>query len=186
MISLTQLWLPIVGSAVVVFMASSAIHMLIKWHNVDFKKFANEDEVRTAIRNARAAPGQYVLPYCTDPAAMQAPDMLEKFKAGPVGFVTLRTNGAPSMTGPLGFWFLLNLGISMVAGYLASRSLPAGASFAAVFRVVATVSFLAYVGGSVQSGIWMGKPWASVGKDVLDALIYAGASAAVFGWAWPN
>ena len=35
MVSLTALWLPIVLSAVVVFIASSVIHMVIGWHNGD-------------------------------------------------------------------------------------------------------------------------------------------------------
>jgi len=35
-------------------------------------------------------------------------------------------------------------------------------------------------------GIWMGKPWSSVIKDLADALIYGLLSAGVFGWLWPR
>ena len=186
MITLTELWIPILASAVTVFVASSAIHMVVKWHNSDYRKLPNEDEVRAAIRKASPAPGQYVVPHCIGPQEMRAPENLRKFTEGPVGMLTLRANSIPNMASSLGLWFLLTLVIATVAGYLASRALPAGASFIHVFRVVATVSFLAYAGGSVQSGIWMGKPWASVAKDLADSLIYASFSAAVFGWAWPH
>ena len=63
---LAQLWLPIVASAVLVFIASSLVHMVIKWHNADYRKLANEDEVRAAVRAGGPAPGQYVIPYCAD------------------------------------------------------------------------------------------------------------------------
>lgn len=47
---LTALWLPIIVSAVGIFVASSLLHMAFKWHMSDYKKFPNEDDVRTAIR----------------------------------------------------------------------------------------------------------------------------------------
>jgi hypothetical protein len=51
--------------------------------------------------------------------------------------------------------------------------------------LVGVVSFLAFVGGSVQMGIWMGKPWSSVAKDALDGLIYATIGVLTFMWLWP-
>ena len=61
-----ELWLPIVLTAVFIFIASSLIHMVFKWHNSDYKKLSNEDEVAAAIRAGNHAPGQYVLPHCMD------------------------------------------------------------------------------------------------------------------------
>jgi hypothetical protein len=49
-VSLAQLWLPILLSAVCVFAASSLIHMVVKWHASDYNPLSNEDEVRAAIR----------------------------------------------------------------------------------------------------------------------------------------
>lgn len=49
MVSLIQLCLPIVLSAILVFIASSLIHMVFKWHNAEYRGFSNEDEVRTAF-----------------------------------------------------------------------------------------------------------------------------------------
>ena len=48
MAMLASLWLPILLSAVAVFVASSLIHMLFKWHNRDYRKLPNEDAVRAA------------------------------------------------------------------------------------------------------------------------------------------
>lgn len=186
MISLTQLWIPIVLSAVLVFAASSLIHMVFKWHNPDFRKLANENEVRAAIRSSSPAPGQYLVPYCSDPKEMKSPEMQRKFTEGPIAFLTLRPPGAPSMGTPLALWFALNLVIAFVAGYLASRTVPFGASFLTVCRVVSIVTFLAYACGALQSAIWMGKPWRSAAKDVLDAFIYGLVGAVAFAWLWPR
>ena len=59
MVPLAALWLPILVTAVLIFIASSLIHMVFKWHNADYLKFTNEDEVRAAIRSGGAAPGPY-------------------------------------------------------------------------------------------------------------------------------
>ena len=60
MSGIAQLWLPILSTAALIFIASSLIHMVFKWHNADYKKLANEDDVRAAIRATSPAPGQYV------------------------------------------------------------------------------------------------------------------------------
>src|ERR1700675_185416 len=96
MITLAQLWLPIVVAAVVVFAASSLIHMVFKWHNSDYLRLANEDAVRAAVRSSTPAPGQYMIPYCEHGKAMQSPEMLQKFNEGPIAFVTLIPSGPPS------------------------------------------------------------------------------------------
>jgi hypothetical protein len=186
MVSLEQLWIPIVAAAVLVFAASSVIHMVLKWHARDYKGFPNEDAVRAAIRAGNPAPGQYFLPYCPDFKEMAKPEVMQKFTEGPIGMVVLRPPGAPSMGAPLAQWFVLNLVIAGLAAYLASRTLPAGASFLAVCRLVGTVVFLAYMGGSVSQAIWMGKPWASTAREGLDAFIYGLVCALTFAWLWPR
>ena len=42
MVSLADLWLPILLSAVLVFVASSLIHMVLGWHRHDFKGSSRE------------------------------------------------------------------------------------------------------------------------------------------------
>ncbi len=186
MVTLVALWLPIVSSAVAVFVLSSLVHMVFKWHNADYHGFGNEDEVRAAIQRGAPPAGQYMIPYCIDPQQMRAPEMQQKFRDGPVAFVLLRERGVMNMGRSLGLWFVYAAVVALFAGYLASRSLPSGAAFAAVFRLVATVTFMTFVGGSVQNAIWMGKPWNSVAKELLDGAIYGAATGAVFGALWPH
>jgi hypothetical protein len=181
---LAQLWLPIAVSAGLVFIASSLIHMIIQWHKPEFHGFSNEDAVGAAIRAGNAAPGQYLVPYCSDMKEIKTPEMQKKFEAGPIAYVTLRAPGMPHMGGALGAWFALNLAIAVAAAYIAAKVLPANATFGQVFRVAGTLSFLAYGCGSVQMGIWMGKPWSSVAKDLLDALIYGVITAGTFAYLW--
>ena len=45
MTGLPALWLPILLSSVIVFVASSIIHMLLPWHKSDYPKVPNEDRV---------------------------------------------------------------------------------------------------------------------------------------------
>ena len=186
MISLAQLWLPVVVSAVFVFVASSLVHMVFKWHNTDYLKLGNEDEVRAVLNKTKPAPGQYFVPHCADMKEMQSPDMQKKFVDGPVGLVVLRASGLPTMGKSLGQWFAWTLVVGVLVAYLASKSLHPGDSFAHVARLTSIVAFLAYAGGSVQAGIWMGKPWRSVAKEVLDGVIYGAVTAAAFGMLWPH
>lgn len=186
MVPLSQLWLPILLSAVIVFVASSLIHMVLKWHNSDYRAVPNEDEVRSAIRKGSPAPGQYVLPHCVDMKERNTPEVRKKYEEGPVAFLVVSPNGEPNMGKGLALWFLFAAAVAFMAAYVAGHTLGAGAHYLKVFRIVGTVSFLTYAGGSVQAGIWMGKPWGSVLKDLLDGLIYGLLSAGVFGWLWPR
>jgi len=180
-----QLWLPILVAAVAVFIASSLIHMVFKWHNADYTRLSNEDEVRAAIRAGSAKPGLYVLPHCTDMKEIQGEQMQKKFREGPVGFLTLRKIGPPSMGGSLLQWFTFNLVVSMVTGDIALQLYHLQANPVDVSQMVGLLSFLTYAGSSVQAGIWMGKPWRAVFKDMLDGLIYAVVSGLAFWWLWP-
>ena len=90
MTSILNLWLPILLSAVFVFIASSLIHMVFKWHNSEYLKLSNEDEVRAAIRKESPGPGQYVLPWCPGMKEMESEAMKQKFaqKSKALGNVT--------------------------------------------------------------------------------------------------
>jgi len=186
MVSLSSLWLPILVSAVLVFVASAILHMALKYHNVDYRKFANEDEVRAVIQKGNPSPGQYLLLYAMGPNAMKDPALLEKFKQGPVGLAFLRKPGVPSMGPILGQWFAYLLVVSFFVGYVAVHTVAAGAPYSHVFRVVGAIGFLAYAGARGQSAIWQGEPWSATIKDIIDGLIYGCVTAGTFGWLWPR
>ena len=54
MVALTSLWLPVLVAAVLVFIASSIIHMVLGYHNTDYGKLPKEDDVTAALRPAEA------------------------------------------------------------------------------------------------------------------------------------
>ena len=184
--SLDQLWMPIVLAAVLVFVMSALIHMVFKWHNSDYRGFSNEDEVREVIRKSNPGLGGYIVPYCKDQKDMARPEVIQKFTEGPIAVINLMKPGAPNMGKTLALWFVLTLLIALASGYLASRTVPVGAGFLAVARVVSITTFLAYAGGSVASMIWMGKAQSATMKEVFDAFLYGLVTAAAFGWLWPQ
>src|SRR3954467_5676345 len=94
MVSLAALWLPIVLSAVIVFVASSILHMILPFHKSDYKKLPDEEVARAALRGVPA--GHYMFPAC-DHKNMKEPAIQEKFKQGPVGTLVLRRPGLINM-----------------------------------------------------------------------------------------
>jgi len=186
MVALAQLWLPIFLSAVLVFVASSLVHMVIKWHNSDYGRLPNEEEVRAVFQKGNAAPGQYVVPWCIDQKEMNNPDVLKKYTEGPVGIFYLLKPGRPTMGPLLGKWFVYLLVVSFFTAYVASRTLPAGTDYLKVFQVAGATGFIAYSLGAIPSAIWMGKPWRVACKEIADGLLYGLVMAGTFGWLWPR
>lgn len=183
---LAHLWLPIVLSAVFVFIASSIINMFLKfWHTPDYKAFSNEDEVAAAIRKSNASAGTYSLPFCKSPEAMKEPQMAEKFKSGPVGMVFLRKPGLLSMGSFLGQWFGFCLLITFFCALVAVHVFAAGALPVRVFHVVGLIAFMAFSLGGIPDAIWWSHPWGSTIKYMVDGLVYALITGATFAWLWP-
>lgn len=52
MVPLTALWLPILLSTVVVFVASSIMHTLLPYHRGDYRQLTEEDKLLPALRAA--------------------------------------------------------------------------------------------------------------------------------------
>lgn len=185
MVSLAHLWLPILLSAVIVFVASSILHMVLPYHKSDYKKLPDEDKVRAALRGAGLTPGLYHFPHCTH-KEMNSPEVVEKFKEGPVGFVTVFPSGPPNMGKFLGQWFVYCVIVGFFAALAVVHSIQFGAPYRHVFHVVGSTAFLAYGVGPLVNGIWKGQPWGMTLKEVFDGLIYAALTAGTFGWLWPR
>jgi hypothetical protein len=186
MVTLGALWLPILLSAVLVFIASSIMHMVLKYHSSDYRPLPNEDAVRAALRAGNPAPGQYVTPHVADMKEMDQPEVKQKFADGPVAVLYLKRPGPATMGPMLGQWFLFCLVVSFFVAYVAGRVLDPGTSYLAVFRVVGATAFLAYAAGEIPNAIWMGKPWSVAWKEVIDGLVYGLVTAGTFGWLWPR
>jgi len=186
MIPWSQLLLPILVSTVFIFIASSLIHMVLKWHNPDYRQLPNEDEVRAALGKPSITPGQYIFPHCKDGKAMQSPEMQKKFEQGPLGTLWIKKPGKIQLGPFLLKWILYTLVVSTLCAYLAGFMLLPGADYMRVFRVVAIAGWLAYSWQAPSDSIWKGKPWSSTFREMVDGLVYGLITAGTFGWLWPK
>jgi hypothetical protein len=185
MVSLLSLWLPILLGAVLVFVVSSIIHTVLKYHESDYRQVPNEEGVRNALRPLNIPPGDYVVPKPMSAKDMKTSEYQAKVTEGPVVFMTVFPN-APFMMGKqLVAWFVYSIVVSVFAGYLASRTVGPSAEYLQVFRVTGTVAFAGYGLALLQRSIWYGQAWGTTMKSVFDALIYACVTAGAFGWLWP-
>jgi len=186
MVPITALWLPILLSAVIVFVASSIIHMVLPIHKSDYRKLPEEDRVLDTLRAAGVTPGPvYHFPHTTH-KEMKSPEAVERFKRGPVGLLTVIPSGPPAMGKFLGQWFLYCVVIGVFVAYLTGRTLIPGTRYLEVFRVAGTTAFLGYAAAQIQDSIWKGQSWSVTFKHVFDGLIYGLLTAGTFGWLWPR
>lgn len=186
MVPLMSLWLPILVAAILVFVASSIIHMVLPYHRSDYSALPDEDKVLDALRPLNVPPGQYIFPRATGPAAMKNPAYLEKLKRGPVGMLTMRPAGPISMGSNLAQWFVYCVVIGVFAAYLTGHVLGPGAPYRSVFRYCGTVAFAGYSLALLQGSIWEWRRWSTTLKTMFDGLLYALLTAGAFGWLWPK
>jgi hypothetical protein len=186
MTGLEALWLPILLSAIIVFVASSIIHMGPFWHRGDYPKVPNQDKVQEALRPFGIPPGDYMLPRASNMKEMRTPEHMEKLNKGPVMVLTVLPNGPGSMGRSLVQWFVYTLVVSFFAAYVASRALPAGTDYLRVFQLVGATAFVGYSLALLQMSIWYRRAWGLTVKGIFDGLIYGLLTAGTFGWLWPH
>jgi hypothetical protein len=184
MVSIASLWLPIVLAAVIVFIASFVMHVVLTYHKADVGPVPNEDRVREAVRGT--PPGMYMFPHSPSTKELSSPAMQEKFTQGPVALLSVLPSGPPTMTKNLVQWFVFSLVVGVFVAYVATRTIAAGAEYMGVFRLAATVAFLGYAGADATNSIWRGQPWSNTLRSYFDGLIYALLTAGVFAWLWPR
>jgi hypothetical protein len=186
MVGITSLLLPVFVAAVLVFLVSFVMHMVLKYHRTDFNRIPSEDGVMDALRKFNIPEGDYVVPHAGSPEAMKSAEYLEKYKKGPVVVATFLKPGAPTMGASLVQWFLYCLLVGIFAAYVAGRALPPGAHYLAVFRFAGVTAFAGYGLALLQNSIWYKRKWSATMKSVFDALIYGLVTAGTFGWLWPS
>ncbi len=184
MVHVTELWLPILLSAVFVFIASSIIHMALPIHKGDFKKMPGEDKILAEMRAQGLQPGTYMFPCAENMKDMCTSPMIEKCKLGPVGFLTVTPSGVPGMGKNLVQWFLFSILVSVLVA-LAAQGLGPGAAFKPVFHLTGLAAVLGYAMGVFPESIWKGQKWGITIKFVCDGVIYGVITGATFAWLWP-
>jgi hypothetical protein len=183
MTELASLWLPILLSALFVFVASSVIHMVLPIHRGDYRKLPQEDRVLDGLRDV-VPPGQYMFPCPDSMKDMGTPEMQAKYQRGPVGTLLVRPAGDFAMGKSLGTWFGLCLVVGLLTAYVAGLVLAPGDN--RVFRVCATVATMAHGISCVNDSIWKGVRWSTSLKFVCDGLVYGLVTGLTFSWLWPT
>ncbi|MBI5472132.1 MAG: hypothetical protein HY961_07280 [Ignavibacteriae bacterium] len=186
MVSIVALWLPILLSAVFVFIVSSIIHTVLTYHFKDFKAVPGEEKLMAEVRALDVPPGEYLAPCPRTPQERKTPEFQEKMKKGPILFMTVLGGEAGSMTKNLVQWFLYAVIVGIFAAYVAGRALGPGAHYLAVFRFVGVTAFACYTVAQWQDAIWFNRSMGRTLRNTFDGLIYALLTAGTFGWLWPQ
>jgi hypothetical protein len=186
MITIASLWLPILLSAVIVFIASTIIHMGPFWHRGDYPRMPREAEVLNALRPLAIPPGDYFIPRADGMQEMRSPEFKDKLNQGPVAVMTVMPNGMLSMQRNLLQWFVFLIVVGVFCAYIAGRTLPAGTSYRRVYQIVGATAFIGYVLALCELSIWYRRSWSLTAKAALDGLIYAALTGGTFGWLWPH
>lgn len=184
MVVLSALWLPIIVSAVFVFIASALFWMVLPHHRSDWKRLPNEDAVIKTLAEQEPKRGQYSFPHASTSAEWKSEEWKAKVARGPCGLLIVLESGS-HMGKSLLLQFLHYLVLSVLVAYLAFYTLPEGAEYLTVFRVTGTAAILGYVGALFPQSIWFGRTWSSTLKDTFDGIVYALLTAGTFGWLWP-
>ena len=185
MTPLASLWLPILLSAVFVFVMSSVLHMMLPWHRTDYSKVPSEDAVAAALRGFAIPPGDYMMPRADSPAEMRTPEFAEKMKKGPMVVMTVMPGGM-NMAGNLAQWFGFAVVVSLFAAYITGRAFGPGTDSMRVVQLASATAFVAYGIGLWPMSIWYRRSWATTFKSSVDGLIYGLITGATLAWLWPK
>jgi hypothetical protein len=184
--TMTTLLLASLLSAVLVFLVSSIIHMATPWHAGDFQKVPNEDGVMAALRPFSLAPGSYVMPRPSSMKDLGSPEFKEKHRLGPSAMLHVLPGGQTGMGRQLVSWFLYSAIVALMAGYVTSRGVGAGAPFLGVLELVGSIAFMGYAVGLWQESIWYQRSWVVTLKSTIDGAIYGALTGLAFAWLWPT
>jgi len=186
MVPILSLWLPIVVSAVFVFLVSFALHMVLTYHYADFRKVPDENAFADALRKLGIPPGEYMFPYAGSPKESRAPEFQKAMEQGLGTMLTVWPGGRPSMVNSLVQWFIYCVVVGVFAAYIAGRALGPGAEYLSVFRFAGCTAFACYAVAGWQRTIWFRESWTTTAKNSFDGLVYAAVTAGTFGWLWPS
>ncbi len=181
---LSTLWMPILLSAVFVFIVSTIIHMFLGYHASDYQKLADEDGAMNTLRGLNIPAGHYVMPKASSMKEFSSPEHKAKMQKGPVMFMHVRRPDA-GMGSSMVQWFIYCVVVSVFSAYLAAHTVHAEADYLIVFRVVGCAAFMGYGLAIFQEAIWGGRSWRSAWLGAFDALVYGLVTAGTFGWLWP-
>jgi hypothetical protein len=180
-----SLLLPIVVSAVAVFVLTLIVHMT-PWHKRDYIRLPDEDSVMKALRPFNIPPNDYMVPHPGSGEYMKSPEYDAKRAAGPVMIMTVAPSGPWKIGTMMGLWFLFTVVVSASMAWVVGTIVPPGGATHAVFHYVAVIAFLTYAMGAVPLSIWYYRKWSTTFRTAVDSLVYALATGWIFSMLWPK
>jgi hypothetical protein len=174
---------PVGLSAVLAFLTSAVCWLVLPHHRSDVQPLPDEPGTLEALGRQDLRPGVYRFPFAGAP---QDRSFLQKLERGPTGLLVVTRSSPLSVAWALGVSVLHALFVSLVVAWVASVSVPAGATPSSVFPTTAAVAVLAYTGALVPESLWWGRPWRTTLRIAADGLACGLVTAAVFAWLWPG
>src|SRR6476661_1675813 len=155
-----SLLLPVIVSAVAVFMLTLVLHMT-PWHKSDYVRLPDEDGVMQALRPFNIPPNDYTVPHPGSGDYMKSPEYDARRNAGPVMNLTVIPSGPWKIGRMMGLWFLFTLVVSAIVACVVGTVVPSRGGTHAVFHHVAVITFLSYAMGAVPLSIWYNRKWST-------------------------
>ena len=184
MVSLAQLWLPILLAAVACHLVGFLVWVVLPHHRSDYSPLPDEAAARNLFKG-KLSPGQYLMPWSTH-KEMNTPEVIAKRTEGPNAFMVVLPNGVPGMGPQQVKNVLFHALVSTFIAYVGCETLASGTEYLKVFQVCGAAGVLAYGFTWGHQAIWFGKPWKIAMKDMADGVAMALITAGIFGWLWPR
>jgi hypothetical protein len=180
---LSQLWLPIIVSAVAVWVASAVAWMALPHHKKDWRPMPDEAAFFRAFDSLKFPPGNYGFPDCKDKAKRNDPEVKRRWEAGEMGLLSIW--GKMSMGRNMVVTFIVYLAISFFVAYIGAAAVKPGATFSQAFQVLGAAGVLAYAFSHIPGSVWFNHYPRAILMCVLDGIVYGLITGAVFAAMWP-
>jgi mannitol-specific phosphotransferase system IIBC component len=174
------LWLPILVSAVVLFIASSIAWTVLTHHFHDHNKLPNEEEFMAQVRSMELPNATYIFPLYLSHKDAQNPDNVKRYNDGPRGVIMLWD--VPNIGRNLGLTFLYFFIIATVTAYIGWASMGPGVGFLKAFQVIGAIGVLVFASSGQLNAIWFPRRTLN---DFLDGVVFGVLMGLVFGLLWP-
>jgi hypothetical protein len=181
---ISKLWLPILLSAVAVWFWAFLSWAVLALHKRDMRPLPNEEAFANAVRALNLPAGVYAFPYCEDHKQHKDPAFQAKWKAGPVGQISI-WRPCPNMGANMLMSFLVYLAVSFFIAYAGYAAMPI-ASHSKAFQVAGAMGIIAYCFAALPVMIWFQALTHTKVMAVIDGIIQGLITGAIFAAMWPG
>lgn len=181
---IAKLWLPMLLSAVAVWLWALLACTILALHKKDWKPLPNDDAFANALRPLNLLPGVYCFPYFKDFKHFNDPAFQARWNAGPNGIIHV-WRASQNMGATMLLSFLVYLVASFFIAYAGYAAMGPIVPHSKTFQVIGAMGVLAYSFAGLPNMIWFqANPRAKV-TAVIDGIIMGLITGAIFAALWP-